>query len=64
MSVEDLSGTTAIVTGASRGFGRSVATALTAIGATVVGFALFAMLLGSVHSRPRSFKRATSPKNS
>jgi patatin-related protein len=32
--------------------------------ATVVGFALFAMLLGSVHSRPRSSKRATSAKNS
>jgi NAD(P)-dependent dehydrogenase (short-subunit alcohol dehydrogenase family) len=34
-----LVGTTAIVTGASRGFGRAVATALTAAGADVVGVA-------------------------
>ena len=34
-----LDGTTAIVTGASRGFGRSVAAALTAAGAHVVGVA-------------------------
>ena len=39
MPVEDLSGVTAIVTGASRGFGRAVAGALSAIGATVVGVA-------------------------
>ncbi len=32
-------GTTAIVTGASRGFGRAVAAALTAAGAHVVGVA-------------------------
>ncbi len=35
----DLSGTTAIVTGASRGFGRAIATALTKAGAGVVGVA-------------------------
>ena len=40
-----LDGTTAIVTGASRGFGRSVATALTAAGAHVVGVARTAELL-------------------
>ncbi len=34
-----LVGTTAIVTGASRGFGRAIATALTAVGADVVGVA-------------------------
>ena len=34
-----LVGTTAIVTGASRGFGRAIATALTAAGADVVGVA-------------------------
>jgi NAD(P)-dependent dehydrogenase (short-subunit alcohol dehydrogenase family) len=36
MSLDD---STAIVTGASRGFGRAIATALTAAGATVVGLA-------------------------
>jgi NADP-dependent 3-hydroxy acid dehydrogenase YdfG len=35
----DLSGTTALVTGASRGFGRAIAEALTDAGATVVGVA-------------------------
>jgi NAD(P)-dependent dehydrogenase (short-subunit alcohol dehydrogenase family) len=39
MSENDLSGTTAIVTGASRGFGRGVAVALHAAGAHVVGIA-------------------------
>ncbi len=39
MSANDLSGTTAIVTGASRGFGRGVAVALHAAGAHVVGIA-------------------------
>src|SRR6266568_6538382 len=39
MAVEDLSGATAIVTGASRGFGHAVAGALSALGATVVGVA-------------------------
>jgi NADP-dependent 3-hydroxy acid dehydrogenase YdfG len=39
MPLQELSGTTALVTGASRGFGRAVATALTQAGATVVGVA-------------------------
>jgi NAD(P)-dependent dehydrogenase (short-subunit alcohol dehydrogenase family) len=39
MSAKDLSGTTAIVTGASRGFGRGIAIALHAAGAHVVGIA-------------------------
>jgi NAD(P)-dependent dehydrogenase (short-subunit alcohol dehydrogenase family) len=39
MSAKDLSGTTAIVTGASRGFGRGIAVALHAAGAHVVGIA-------------------------
>jgi NAD(P)-dependent dehydrogenase (short-subunit alcohol dehydrogenase family) len=39
MSVQDLSGTTALVTGASRGFGRGIATALSHAGAKVVGVA-------------------------
>lgn len=36
---QSLTGTTAIVTGASRGFGRAIATALSAAGADVVGVA-------------------------
>ena len=39
MTVRDLSGSTAVVTGASRGFGRATAIALTAQGAHVVGVA-------------------------
>jgi NAD(P)-dependent dehydrogenase (short-subunit alcohol dehydrogenase family) len=39
MSSQDLSGTTAIVTGASRGFGRGVAAALMHAGAQVIGVA-------------------------
>jgi NADP-dependent 3-hydroxy acid dehydrogenase YdfG len=39
MEPRDLSGTTAIVTGASRGFGRGITIALAATGATVVGVA-------------------------
>lgn len=35
----DITGTTAIVTGASRGFGRAIATALASAGAQVVGIA-------------------------
>lgn len=37
--IESLTGTTAIVTGASRGFGRAIAAALAAAGAQVVGVA-------------------------
>jgi NAD(P)-dependent dehydrogenase (short-subunit alcohol dehydrogenase family) len=39
MSADQLSGTTALVTGASRGLGRGVATALAQAGASVVGVA-------------------------
>jgi NAD(P)-dependent dehydrogenase (short-subunit alcohol dehydrogenase family) len=35
MSAEDISGTTALVTGASRGFGRGITTALTKAGVHV-----------------------------
>jgi NAD(P)-dependent dehydrogenase (short-subunit alcohol dehydrogenase family) len=38
-SPTDLAGSTAIVTGASRGFGRGIADALTAAGARVIGVA-------------------------
>jgi len=39
MSVRELSGSTAVVTGASRGFGRATAIALASLGAHVVGVA-------------------------
>ncbi len=39
MPARELSGTTAVVTGASRGFGRAIATALSRTGAQVVGVA-------------------------
>lgn len=39
MTIHDLSGTTAVVTGASRGFGRATAVSLAAKGAHVVGVA-------------------------
>jgi NAD(P)-dependent dehydrogenase (short-subunit alcohol dehydrogenase family) len=44
----NLAGTTAIVTGASRGFGRAIATALSEAGAEVVGVARTAALLDDV----------------
>jgi len=39
MSMQEVSGTTALVTGASRGFGRGIAIALSQAGANVVGVA-------------------------
>ena len=39
MADQKLSGTTALVTGASRGFGRGIATALSKAGANVIGVA-------------------------
>jgi NAD(P)-dependent dehydrogenase (short-subunit alcohol dehydrogenase family) len=39
ITMTDLTGTTAVVTGASRGFGRGIASALAAAGAQVVGVA-------------------------
>lgn len=50
MPAEDLTGATAIVTGASRGFGRAVAGALSSHGATVVGVARDAGLLEDARS--------------
>src|SRR5262249_17744141 len=46
-----LAGTTAIVTGASRGFGRAIATALSAAGAEVIGVARNRALLEQVRSQ-------------
>jgi NAD(P)-dependent dehydrogenase (short-subunit alcohol dehydrogenase family) len=48
MSVEELSGTTAIVTGASRGFGRAIALSLAAHNVHVVGVATTARSLDEV----------------
>jgi NAD(P)-dependent dehydrogenase (short-subunit alcohol dehydrogenase family) len=51
MSTQQLSGTTAVVTGASRGFGRGIAAALTQAGARVVGVARDAAALDEVREQ-------------
>jgi NAD(P)-dependent dehydrogenase (short-subunit alcohol dehydrogenase family) len=51
MTTQQLSGTTAIVTGASRGFGRGIAAALTQAGAHVVGVARDAAALEEVREQ-------------
>ena len=51
MTTQQLSGTTAIVTGASRGFGRGVAAALIQAGAHVVGVARHAGALEEVREQ-------------
>jgi NAD(P)-dependent dehydrogenase (short-subunit alcohol dehydrogenase family) len=51
MTTQQLSGTTAIVTGASRGFGRGIAAALTRAGAHVVGVARDAAVLDEVREQ-------------
>jgi NAD(P)-dependent dehydrogenase (short-subunit alcohol dehydrogenase family) len=51
MTTQQLSGTTAIVTGASRGFGRGIAAALTKAGAHVVGVARDAAPLDEVREQ-------------
>jgi NAD(P)-dependent dehydrogenase (short-subunit alcohol dehydrogenase family) len=51
MPTKDLSGTTALVTGASRGFGRGIAIALAKQGAHVVGVARDRARLDELHSR-------------
>ena len=48
MSISELSGTTAIVTGASRGFGRATALSLAELGAHVVGVARSAEALNEL----------------
>ncbi|MGE2814973.1 SDR family oxidoreductase [Mycobacterium heidelbergense] len=50
-TITNLAGTTAIVTGASRGFGRAIATALSAAGADVVGVARNRALLDEVRGQ-------------
>jgi NAD(P)-dependent dehydrogenase (short-subunit alcohol dehydrogenase family) len=51
MTTQQLSGTTAIVTGASRGFGRGIAAALVQAGAQVVGVARDAGALDEVREQ-------------
>jgi NAD(P)-dependent dehydrogenase (short-subunit alcohol dehydrogenase family) len=51
MTLQHPSGTTAIVTGASRGFGRGIAAALAKAGAHVVGIARDADALDEVHEQ-------------
>ena len=51
MTTRQLTGTTAIVTGASRGFGRGVAAALAEAGAQVVGVARDPAALAEVRER-------------
>jgi len=51
MTTQQLSGTTAIVTGASRGFGRGIAAALTRAGVHVVGVARDAAALDEVREQ-------------
>ena len=51
MSAQQLSGSTALVTGASRGFGRGVAIALAGAGANVVGVARDRTALEEVRAR-------------
>ena len=51
MTTRQLAGTTAIVTGASRGFGRGIAAALTEAGAQVVGVARDPAALAEVRER-------------
>jgi NAD(P)-dependent dehydrogenase (short-subunit alcohol dehydrogenase family) len=51
MTTSQLAGTTAIVTGASRGFGRGIATALAEAGAHVVGVARDPAALAEVRER-------------
>jgi NAD(P)-dependent dehydrogenase (short-subunit alcohol dehydrogenase family) len=51
MSTQELSGTTALVTGASRGFGRAIAAALSGAGADVVGVARDRGRLDELHAQ-------------
>ncbi len=59
-SPADLAGSTAIVTGASRGFGRGIATALTAAGARVIGVARSGAQLGTLRDELPDFIAVTA----
>ena len=59
MTVRELSGTTAIVTGASKGFGRATAIALAGRGAHVVGVARSETQLNELRSE---FGRPLHPR--
>ena len=51
MGTQELSGTTAVVTGASRGFGQAIATELAQAGVRVVGLARDAQRLGELQAK-------------
>jgi NAD(P)-dependent dehydrogenase (short-subunit alcohol dehydrogenase family) len=51
MGNQELSGTTAVVTGASRGFGQAIATELAQAGVRVVGVARDAQRLADLHAK-------------
>jgi NAD(P)-dependent dehydrogenase (short-subunit alcohol dehydrogenase family) len=51
MPTQDISGTTALVTGASRGFGRAIAASLSEAGARVVGVARSKPALDTLHAQ-------------
>ncbi len=51
MSASEITGVTAVVTGASRGFGRGIATALSGAGARVVGVARDGAALEELHAQ-------------
>jgi NAD(P)-dependent dehydrogenase (short-subunit alcohol dehydrogenase family) len=59
-SPTDLAGSTAIVTGASRGFGRGIATALAATGARVVGVARSGAALDTLRREVAGFTAVTA----
>jgi NAD(P)-dependent dehydrogenase (short-subunit alcohol dehydrogenase family) len=59
-SPADLAGSTAIVTGASRGFGRGIATALAAAGARIIGVARSSAQLGTLRDELPDFIAVTA----
>src|SRR4030081_1388977 len=59
-SPTDLAGSTAIVTGASRGFGRGIAAALAATGARVVGVARNGAALDTLRGEVAGFNAVTA----
>ena len=60
MAAQKLSGTTALVTGASRGFGRGIAIALAGAGANVVGVARDRASLEELHAQLGDLRRPPS----
>ncbi len=61
MTSRELSGTTAVVTGASRGFGRGIAIALSQAGVQVVGVARDHARLEELRDRSRKLSSPSWP---